>query len=256
MNWTFLLTLYGTPPETPNALLHHLGASAATCLVGSNTETLGYRLYEGGVPALMSTMIARPFSYFVFGDAVPEEMAVVNKGTTLFSYFNGALANAPSRRVLTSMLNLSSSGTPDANYGKLIHNRVMRGLHGKYSMLLAQLGAQPTFVFASQKLEYSAWLLSYENVYYMLASNSNVVANELEAAVLENRGASAETYYQQILDLPAESTMLLRPVYAITKFRQRIKAYADKNSRKLLIANYFRLYCKRQCVTTPQEGRA
>lgn len=261
MNWTVLLTLYGGPAvDEPNAVLQYLGANATHVLIGSAEEvSVKYNLYEGEVPALMDQQRPAPMSYYVFSDTAPDELVVANRGKTLFNYFSGALANMePNRVVLRHMLDLNRPAPDRApqqtNYTQHIHSQVMSRLHGKFSMVIAELGVQPSFIFRGQKLPFRGWLVCYAGMYYMLLSNQETLATRLEDHILTGIKSHQETYYHQHLELPDEATLVLRPVYLITKFRQRYRSYEDKSSRKLLICSYIRRYTQRQCfVPSPSE---
>lgn len=258
MNWTFLLTIYGTPPVGPNPLVRHFAETAESMLLVGTDESLGYQVYnkpQHNIPELVVDHQPKPFTHYMFADAAPDVLSVVNKGKTFFSYMAGNLADGKgSATVLTEhMLNINRDGRPPVGttYTDLLNERVMAQLHGKFSMAIAELGPQPTFIFRSQKLPFKAWLLAYDGMYYMLVSNQENAADDLEAVILGTTDPARETYYQQDLGIPNDdATLALRPVYAITKFRTRIKSYVDKSSRKLLICNYFRHYIRRQCVST------
>lgn len=250
MNWTFLLTLYGTPPEGPNPIIQYLGANATHVLIGGAEEHAGYRLHDGDIPALVQTHQPSPFTHYVFASGPPDELVVANRGKTFFSFFTGTLAdNEPASTVLKQMLNLNRGTVPPqgTTYTELLEQRVMSHLHGKFSMVIAELGVQPTFIFRGQKLPFKAWLIAYSGMYYMMVSNVENVADQIEDMILTGDDPAKESYFQQNLEVPAETMLVFRPVYAITKFRTRIKSYVDKSARKLLIANYFRRYVCRQC---------
>lgn len=252
MNWTFLLTLYGTPPDGPNPLLKYLAENSTHVLVGSNDEALGYHLYEGEVPKLIENQQPRPFGYYCFSDTMPDELLVPNRGKTFFNYFHGQLADDEAPRVLLHrLLNLNREGPPPSgtNYTELIHRRVMAGLHGKFSAMIAELGTQHSFIFRNQKLGINAWLICFCGMFYLMVSNNERAANVLEDKIIGGPHDQKETYFQQNLELPPDSTLVLRPVFAIPKFRDRMRAFTDKSTRKLLIVNYFRRYFLRQCIT-------
>jgi hypothetical protein len=255
MNWTFLLTLYGTAPDGANPLLKHLAAKAKTVLVGSKDESMGYHLFDSDVPDVVAKHEPRPFSYYLFSDSDPDMQSVVNRNTTYFNYLSGQLTEGSnSREIVKHMLNLSAETHQARNYTELLHHRVIRKLHGKFSMVLAQLGALPTFVFSAQKLPLNAWIISYGGMYYLLMSNGLTTADDMEETIIASSDPVRETYFQHTITIPEGSTLALRPVYAITKFRTRIKTYTDKSARKLLIVGYFRRYLQRQCyIEAPND---
>lgn len=250
MNWTFLLPLYETP-SGPNPILQHLAESATHALMRDPDDALGYHLYEGQIADLVADWQLKPFSYGCFSDTAPDELSVVNRGKTMFSFFDGRLVDdAPSRVLLTRMLALNSAGTakPGSNYMHLVHSRVMSGLHGKFTAMMAELGAQPSFIFRSQKMSFSAWLICYGGVYYFLASNNEILGDQIEERIMQLNTPLKETFFQQRVEIPTDSTLVLRSVYMISKFRERMRDFSDKSSRRLYIVNYFRRYLQRQCV--------
>lgn len=244
MNWALLLTLYGTARSPANPLLKALSNSFSHLLCTAE-EQIGYRLFETGAPQLLEEQVPAPFSYYLLSDASPAEQLVPTKGQSLFSYVVGSLNT---KEMQKRLLSLGRSEGVAKNYTELVASQVLHGLTGKYSMVTAHLGPVPSFLLASNKLDLRVWLLSYDGVYYLLASNTVDLAHRIESSVLKLTDSEQESFFQQDLEVPGSVVLAVRPLYLITKFRQRMSRY-DSSQRKLLICTYIRRYIQRQCLT-------
>lgn len=249
--WSGLLVLSGKFDISPIYRQMLADQHAAFSVVYGDAQH-GKVEFKDSTPEQYKEMLAQigmkfpiqPFSLIIIGDS-PEITNLPTRDATVGVWSQGHI-DGGFQKPADLLIHLNREVFPQKiNYTRVLRERVIEPLQGKFAMCIGYFSRHPRLVLATQNMELYTWIMYYNDVYMFVWSTDLLFVDRIKKSLAYER---RNELFALSIHLDNRSMIVIHPMYWISKFNKVLKLLPGRDSR-LLITSYFRNYLLRQSIT-------